>query len=76
MVELKVKISTIDDVKKFVNTVSKFDFDVDLISGRYAVDAKSIMGIFSIDLSKELVMKAHTDNEATVKGDLAEFIIG
>ena len=76
MVELKVKISTIDDVKKFVNAVSKYDFDVDLISGRYAVDAKSIMGIFSIDLSKELVMKAHTDSDAAVKGDLAEFIIG
>ena len=76
MVELKVKINTIDDVKKFVNTVSKFDFDVDLISGRYAVDAKSIMGIFSIDLSKELVMKAHTDTADAVKGDLADFIVG
>lgn len=76
MVELKVKIATIDDVKKFVTTVSKYDFDVDLISGRYAVDAKSIMGIFSIDLSKELVMKAHTDADAVVKGDLAEFIVG
>ena len=76
MVELKVKIATIDDVKKFVNAVSKYDFDVDLISGRYAVDAKSIMGIFSIDLSKELVMKAHTDADAVVKGDLAEFIVG
>ena len=76
MVELKVKIGTIDDVKKFVNAVSKYDFDVDLISGRYAVDAKSIMGIFSIDLSKELVMKAHTDTDDVVKGDLAEFIVG
>lgn len=76
MVELKVKIGTIDDVKKFVNAVSKYDFDVDLISGRYAVDAKSIMGIFSIDLSKELVMKAHTDADAVVKGDLADFIVG
>ena len=76
MVELKVKIGTIDDVKKFVTAVSKYDFDVDLISGRYAVDAKSIMGIFSIDLSKELVMKAHTDADAVVKGDLAEFIVG
>ena len=76
MVELKVKIATIDDVKKFVTAVSKYDFDVDLISGRYAVDAKSIMGIFSIDLSKELVMKAHTDADAVVKGDLAEFIVG
>lgn len=76
MVEFKVKISTIDDVKKFVNAVSKYDFDVDLISGRYAIDAKSIMGIFSIDLSKELVMKAHTDNADVIKGDLSDYIQG
>ena len=76
MVECKVKISTINDVKKFVNAVAKYDFDVDLISGRYAIDAKSIMGIFSIDLSKELVMKAHTDNADLVKADLAEYIVG
>lgn len=76
MVEFKVKISTINDVKKFVNSVARYDFDVDLISGRYAVDAKSIMGIFSIDLSKELVMKAHTDDENLVKTDLSEYIVG
>lgn len=75
MVECKVKISTINDVKKFVNAVAKYDFDVDLISGRYAIDAKSIMGIFSIDLSKELVMKAHTDEADLVKADLAEYIV-
>ncbi len=75
MVEFKVKITTIDDVKKFVNTVTKYDFDVDLISGRYAVDAKSIMGIFSIDLSKELVLKAHTDDADLVKADLANYIV-
>lgn len=76
MVECKVKISTINDVKKFVNSVAKYDFDVDLISGRYAIDAKSIMGIFSIDLSKELVMKAHTDNADLIKTDLSEYIVG
>lgn len=76
MTEFKVKIDTINDVKKFVNTVSRYDFDVDLISGRYAIDAKSIMGIFSIDLSKELTLKAHTDNADVIKADLAEFIVG
>ncbi len=76
MVEYKVKINTINDVKKFVNAVSKYEFDVDLISGRYAIDAKSIMGIFSIDLSKELVMKAHTDNADVIKADLSEYIVG
>lgn len=74
MTELKVKIETINDVKKFVTKVSSFDFDVDLISGRYAIDAKSIMGIFSIDLSKELLLKAHTDKADFVKAELADFI--
>ena len=76
MIELKVKIDTINDVKKFVSTVSKYDFDVDLISGRYAIDAKSIMGIFSIDLSKELTLKAHSDKADVIKADLADFIVG
>ena len=52
-----IRLDTINDVKSFVNTVSKYDFDVDLISGRYAVDAKSIMGIFSLDLSKPIKME-------------------
>jgi hypothetical protein len=55
-------LDTINDVKVFVNTVCKCDFEVDLISGRYAVDAKSIMGIFSLDLSKPIKLEAHTDN--------------
>lgn len=75
MLEFKVKINTINDVKKFVNTVSKFDFDVDLISGRYAIDAKSIMGIFSIDLSKDLMMKVHSDDTQFIKAELGEFIV-
>ena len=59
-----IMLNTINDVKAFVNTVSKYDFDVDLISGRYAIDAKSIMGIFSLDLSKPIRLEAHSeDNE-------------
>ncbi len=52
----------------------KFDYEIDLVSGRYAIDAKSIMGIFSIDLSKDLKMIAHTDNTAELEAALAEFI--
>ncbi len=75
MKEFKVKITTIDEVKKFVNTVMRFDYDIDLISGRYAIDAKSIMGIFSIDLSKELTLVAHTEDTATLEAALGDFII-
>lgn len=74
MKEFTVKITTIDDVKKFVSTVMKFDYEIDLVSGRYAIDAKSIMGIFSIDLSKDLKLVAHTDDTAELESALAEFI--
>ena len=46
-----IRINTIEDVKNFVTTVTKCNYDVDIVSGRYAIDAKSIMGIFSLDLS-------------------------
>ncbi len=75
MKEFTVKIETIDDVKKFVSTVMTFNYDIDLISGRYAIDAKSIMGIFSIDLSKELKLVAHTDDTAELEKAIAKFII-
>ena len=75
MKEFTVKIATIDQVKKFVSTVMLFNYDVDLVSGRYAIDAKSIMGIFSLDLSKELKMIAHTDDTAELEEALAEFIV-
>lgn len=75
MKEYMVNITTIEDVKKFVSTVMRFDFDIDLISGRYAVDAKSIMGIFSVDLSKSLKLVAHTDDTAELEQAIDEFIV-
>ena len=68
-------LSSINDVKDFVNIVSKYDFDVDLTSGRYVVDAKSIMGIFSLDLSKPIKVEVHDDNcDAFIK-ELTKFIV-
>jgi len=75
MVERKVKISTIDDVKQFVNTVMRYSYDVDLVSGRYAVDAKSIMGLFSLDLSGELTLKVHSDDCGDLIAEIAQFIV-
>ncbi len=57
-----ILLSSINDIKAFVNIVNKYDFDVDLTSGRYVVDAKSIMGIFSLDLSKAIKVDVHSDN--------------
>lgn len=62
MSETKIFLKEIDDVKEFVNIVMLVSYDVDLVSGRYAVDAKSIMGIFSLDLSEPVLLKAHTDD--------------
>ena len=62
MKTLVIKLDTINDVKNFVNIVSKYDFDMDLMSGRYAVDAKSIMGIFSLDLAKPIKMEIYSDD--------------
>lgn len=62
MKTITIKLDTIEDVKDFVNTVSMCNFDVDLISGRYAVDGKSIMGIFSLDLSKPIKAEIYSDD--------------
>lgn len=75
MKEYSVKIVTINDVKNFVAAVSQFDYDIELVSGRYSIDAKSIMGIFSIDLSKELKLIAHSDDTAELEEALSGFIV-
>ena len=70
-----IMLNTINDVKTFVNAVSKYDFDVDLISGRYAIDAKSIMGIFSLDLSKPIRLEAHSEDNEKFFDEIKPFII-
>ena len=75
MKKITIALNTINDVKFFVNTVSRYDFDVDLISGRYAVDAKSIMGIFSLDLSKPISVEIHDDNCQEFLDQIKGFII-
>lgn len=64
MYETTIQLNAINDVKDFVNTVMMFDYDIDLVSGRYAIDAKSIMGIFSLDLSKPIDLNIHAEDGA------------
>ena len=71
----KIKLTSIQDVKEFVETVYRFDFEVDLSSGRYTVDAKSIMGIFSLDLLNPIILSAHTDNADKLFSAIAKFIV-
>ena len=61
MTTQKILLNTIESVKYFVNIISKCDSPTDLVSGRYIVDAKSIMGIFSLDLSHPLELNIHAD---------------
>jgi len=76
MKTIKVSLNSIEKVKVFVNSVSKYDSDFDLVSGRYVIDAKSIMGIFSLDLSKPIELSMHDDNVAdAVIDSLKDFII-
>jgi len=74
MKTFQILLSSINDVKNFVNTVSKYDYEIDLISGRYVVDAKSIMGIFSLDLSKPIKVEIHNENCEDLCSELAPFI--
>ena len=76
MKTVMISLNSIDKVKSFVNDISRFDYDFDLISGRYVIDAKSIMGIFSLDLSKPIELNIHAaDNTDAVLEALKPYII-
>ena len=72
---VKVSINSIDKVKAFVNIVNSFDSDFDLVSGRFVIDAKSIMGIFSLDLSKPITLNIYNDDDSIIMENLKPFII-
>ena len=76
MKTVRISLNSIDKVKSFVNDLAKFDVDFDLVSGRYVIDAKSIMGIFSLDLSKPIDLAIHTeDNLNEILEALKPYII-
>lgn len=76
MKTVQISLNSIDKVKSFVNDVTRFDCDFDLVSGRYVIDAKSIMGIFSLDLSKPIDLNIHTDgDDENVMNVLKQYII-
>ena len=69
MREVKIFLGTIERVKDFVNAVTRLDCDMDIVSGRYVIDAKSIMGIFSIDLSKPVNVRIQAEGEEAEKAE-------
>ena len=62
METVKISLNSMDKVKNFVNEITKFNCDFDLVSGKYIVNAKSIMGILSLDLSKDIDLTIHAED--------------
>ena len=76
MKTVQISLNSIDKVKSFVNEITKYDNDFDLVSGRYVIDAKSIMGIFSLDLSKPIDLNIHAAGDVdAILAALAPYII-
>ena len=74
MKSVTIKLSLAENVKSFVNIVNRYPYDVDLRAGRHVVDAKSILGIFSLDLSKPITMEIYTDSCDDLLGDIKPFM--
>ena len=73
MKSMYIRLNTLQDVRNFVNTVSLADCDIDLASGRYIVDAKSIMGIFSLDLLSPILLTMHGEVKEEILAALKAF---
>ena len=75
MKTIKISLNSIDKVKTFANVINRFDAEFDLVSGRYVIDAKSIMGIFSLDLSKPIDLNIHSENTDEILEMLKPYIV-
>ena len=75
MKTVNIKFTTIKDVQDFVKIVTRHEGDIDLVSGRYTIDAKSIMGIFSLDLMNPIQLNAYSDNTEALFEDLKPYIV-
>ncbi|HHT15300.1 MAG: HPr family phosphocarrier protein [Christensenellales bacterium] len=76
MKSFPIKLSFAEEVKTFVNIVNRYDYDMDLRAGRHVVDAKSILGIFSLDLSQPITLEVYADNCDDLVKDLGPFVVG
>ena len=74
MKSISIKLSLAENVKSFVNIVNRYAYDVDLRAGRHVVDAKSILGIFSLDLSKPITMEVYSDSCDDLLADVKPFL--
>ena len=72
---VQINLNSIDKVKAFVHSVNTFNTEFDLVSGRFVIDAKSIMGIFSLDLSKPINLTISNDDDAEIMESLKPFLV-
>lgn len=75
MKSVDIKLSLAENVKTFVNIVGRYPYDIDLRAGRHVVDAKSILGIFSLDLSKPITMEVYSDDCDDLLNEVKPFAI-
>ena len=75
MNEIKIKLTNVADIREFVNVVILMDYEIDLVQSRYTIDAKSIMGIFSLDLLSPITLVAHTQNPEVLFEKIAKFAV-
>ena len=73
MKSVRISLQMASQVKAFVSVVQKYSYEIDLRSDRYVVDVKSILGIFSLDLSKPIVVEIHSDNCDDLLNELKQF---
>ena len=75
MKTVQIRLSLVENVNRFVNIVGRYPFDMDLRAGRHVVDAKSILGIFSLDLSRPITMEIYEDNCDDLLKDIQPFMV-
>jgi phosphotransferase system HPr-like phosphotransfer protein len=75
MNSIPIKLSFAEEVKTFVNVANRYSYDMDLRAGRHVVDAKSILGIFSLDLSKPITLEVYADNCDDLLEELKPFVV-
>lgn len=74
MITKKIFLKTLEDVKEFVSIAMTKSYDMELVSGKYVVNAKSIMGVFSLDLTHPLTMVANTDNDPELEAQTEKYL--
>lgn len=74
MITEKIFLKTLEDVKAFVGLAMTKNYDMELISGKYVVNAKSIMGVFSLDLTTPLTMVANTENDPELESQINPYL--